>query len=184
MARLRRKEHDAMMQHCADRDTEGRIECIYKTAQIHAHPCRGETLLHHRDNNPNNHNPANLENLCRGHNARTDPRGRQFNPKFNGINRLNQYREEHERRGKPYEMVKGEKAELFFRTHVVDLLREHGEQRVEDVIDAVKNEFNAKTKWTISQKALFGYYKAMRNPINGTLEEFERQQDSWVRLKR
>ena len=183
MPRLKKVDHDAMMQHCADRDTEGRIECIFKTVQKHPYPCRGEVLLHHSNNNPNDNEPENLENLCRGHNARTDPRGRQRSPKFNGIKRLLQSREEHERRGKPYEMEKGERAELYFRKSVVDLLRKHGEQRVEDVIDAVKNEFTTETEITISQKALYTYYRAMANPLNGTLEEFEKGEESWVKLK-
>jgi len=172
-----------MMQHCADRDTEGRIECIFKTVQKHPYPCRGEVLLHHSNNNPNDNEPENLENLCRGHNARTDPRGRQRSPKFNGINRLKQYQQDHDVIGKPPQMEKGEQAEAFFRLYVVELLTREGEHRVEDVIDAAKNEFNKRTKNTVSQKALFSYYKSMRNPINGTLHEFEKGEESWVKLK-
>jgi hypothetical protein len=124
-----------------------------------------------------------LENLCRGHNARKDPRGPQFNPKFNGANRLKQLRESGVQRGKPYEMIKGEEAEKFFRAFAVKLLNEVGETEVEELIDAAKDRFFKDTGGTISQKALFSYYKSMRNRHTGVLEEFTKGEDQWVRIR-
>jgi hypothetical protein len=187
MPKLKKQEHDAGMQLVANRDTGGRIECIYKSVQHSDFPCRGEIMLHHDDNNPL-HNPkdgSNHTNLCRGHNARRDARGLQYNARFQSFKKLKQYMEE-TGRGKPAEMLKGEEAEAFFRIYALEALRSHQELSVEDLIDSAKEAFNKKTKKTISQKALFGYYKSMRNPVNGSLEEFTKGEDgeSWVRLRR
>jgi hypothetical protein len=87
-------------------------------------------------------------------------------------------------RTKPAEMIKGEEAERFFKRYVKKILSELKECKVEDLIDAAKEQFYLDTQRTISQKALFGYYRSMRNPINGTLEEFQKDEESWVRIKK
>lgn len=82
-------------------------------------------------------------------------------------------------------MEKGEKAERFFREFVCETLKTEHELAVEDLIDAAKNDLYRVKKITISQKALFGYYKAMRNPLNGTLMEFDgKDGEPWVRARK
>lgn len=177
MPRPTKAEHQALMQLCADRDTNGQIVCVSGSQHRDEHPCRGEVLLHHKNNNPNDGSPENLENLCRGHNARTDPRGPQTVDKWTSWKNLKHSITERRNR-KPFEMVKAEKADDYFRDFVKEFFQTNTEVKVDDLIDAAKEGIYKAKKISVAQKTLFNVYRSMRNPINGSLVEFGKKPPS------
>jgi len=69
MPRLKNKEVKLAVDLCQKRDGVG---CFYNK---NGHPCAGDIVLHHVDNNPDNNDPRNWRLACTGHNHRLNPRG-------------------------------------------------------------------------------------------------------------
>ena len=68
MPTLTRNEKVIALEFCAKRDGP---ECFYRQDNL----CKGQIILHHVDNNPENNKPENWRRACRGHNHRLNPRG-------------------------------------------------------------------------------------------------------------
>ena len=140
------------------------------------HKCKGPSVLDHIDNNPEN-NPidgSNWQELCKGHNARKNPRGRGRYHKTlhgNGKTIINKYRPITIEMSMAIRMRKNLEAEPFIRAYVLKTIKTYGQLDKSDLINAASEEFTKRTEKTISQQAVRSYLEKLLNPINGDLEE-------------